>query len=130
MLLPKDKITEDLVVMLLSWRHSGFNVFCGPRIQPGEEKAKIYPLTCPKCSGEMKVISVIEDEEVIKKILKHLGLWEIKSRPPPKIEKSTKVVDPVIDCSDSQVPSSDEYLYYDVEFPVEDPDLSGEVSVA
>jgi len=28
---------------------------------------KIYevdPLTCPKCSGEMKVISVIEDEEV------------------------------------------------------------------
>jgi hypothetical protein len=38
---------------------------------------KIYevdPLTCPKCSGEMKVISIIEDEEVIKKILKHLGL--------------------------------------------------------
>jgi len=28
---------------------------------------KIYevdPLTCPKCSGEMKVISIIEDEEV------------------------------------------------------------------
>ena len=39
---------------------------------------KIYevdPLTCPKCSGKMKVISVIEDEDVIKKILKHLGLW-------------------------------------------------------
>jgi hypothetical protein len=33
---------------------------------------KIYevdPLTCPKCSGKMKVISVIEDEDVIKKIL-------------------------------------------------------------
>ena len=48
---------------------------------------KIYevdPLTCPKCSGVMKVISVIEDEEVIKKILKHLGLWGIKTRPPPK----------------------------------------------
>jgi hypothetical protein len=27
---------------------------------------------------------VIEDEEVIKKILKHLGLWERKARPPPK----------------------------------------------
>ena len=25
--------------MLLSWRHSGFNVFCGPRIQPGDEKS-------------------------------------------------------------------------------------------
>ena len=37
---------------------------------------KIYeidPLTCPKCSGEMKVISVIEDKDVIKKILKHLN---------------------------------------------------------
>jgi hypothetical protein len=48
---------------------------------------KIYeadPLICPKCSGEMKVISVIEDEEVIKKILRHLGLWDVKTRPPPK----------------------------------------------
>jgi endonuclease III len=48
---------------------------------------KIYevdPLTCPKCSGAMKIISVIEDEEVIKKILKHLGLWDRKARPPPK----------------------------------------------
>jgi len=25
----------------------------------------------------------IEDEEVIKKILKHLGLWEVKARLPP-----------------------------------------------
>ena len=93
---------------------------------------KIYevdPLTCPKCSGEMKVISVIEDQDVIKKILKHLGLWEREARPPPKIEKSSKLMDPVIDYSDSQVTSSDEYLYYDVEYPVEEPDLSGEVSI-
>lgn len=39
MLLSKGKITEDLVNMLLSWRYSGFNVFCGPRIKPGEEEA-------------------------------------------------------------------------------------------
>ena len=56
---------------------------------------KIYevgPLTCPKCQGEMRAISVIENEEVIRKILKHLGLWDInppylwrvKARPPPK----------------------------------------------
>jgi len=25
--------------MLMTWRHSGFNVFCGSRIQPGDEKA-------------------------------------------------------------------------------------------
>ena len=39
MLLSKGKITEDLVNMLMSWRHSGFNVYCGPRIQPGDEEA-------------------------------------------------------------------------------------------
>jgi hypothetical protein len=32
----------------------------------------------------MKILSFIEDPEVIKKILKHLGLWDIKARPPPK----------------------------------------------
>ena len=235
MLRAKEKITPELVDMNKTWRHSGFNVFCGPRIQPGDEKAmenlasyivrasfsqermtyirdeskvtyqskdgkeektfdalewlaamcshvpnkgeqmvryygyysnvsrgkrkiqdkddaipsileldgssrefrknwarliqKIYevdPLTCPKCSGKMKVISVIEDEDVIKKILKHLGLWEREARPPPK---PTKLADTIIDYSDSQVPLSDEYLYYDVQYPVEDPDLSGEVSI-
>ena len=174
------KITEELVKMVMGWRHSGFNVFCGSRIQPGsedamenlaryiirasfsqermtyipekskvvyrskdgkEEKAfdalewpaamcshvpnkgqqmvrylgfysnvakgkrkkndqdelipsilephglsgeykrnwarliqKIYevdPLTCPRCSGKMKVISIIECPEIIKKILRH-----------------------------------------------------------
>ena len=39
MLLSKSKITEDLVDMLMKWRHSGFNVFCGSRIQPGHEEA-------------------------------------------------------------------------------------------
>jgi hypothetical protein len=41
------------------------------------------PLTCPKCQGPMRVISFIEDPQVIKKILKHLGLWEVNPRPPP-----------------------------------------------
>ena len=34
---------------------------------------KIYevdPLTCPKCQGQMRIISFIENEEVLKKILK------------------------------------------------------------
>jgi hypothetical protein len=38
---------------------------------------KIYevdPLTCPKCQGVMRIISIIEDQEVIDKILSHLGL--------------------------------------------------------
>ena len=39
MLLSKGKITQGLVDMLMKWRHSGFNVFCGPRIQPNDEEA-------------------------------------------------------------------------------------------
>jgi len=50
---------------------------------------KIYetdPLCCPRCSGKMKVISVIEDQDVIKKILKHLadyGRLSLGLRPKP-----------------------------------------------
>ena len=45
-LLSKGKITEDLVDMLMKWRHSGFNVFCGSRIQPGMKRPwKTWPDT-------------------------------------------------------------------------------------
>ncbi len=224
MMLSKGKITQELVDMLMTWRHSGFNVFCGPRIQPGEEEAnenlaryiirasfsqermtyipeesrviyqskdgkeekvfdalewlaamcshvpnkgeqmvkyyghysnvsrgkrkkqnqdelipsilqphgsskqyrrnwsrliqKIYevnPLICPKCQGLMKILSFIESPEVIKKILKHLGLWEMKARPPPKSNTPPQNVH--IDYSDSQVPTSEYYLYVDAEYP-------------
>jgi hypothetical protein len=68
------------------------------------------------------LISVIEDEEVIKKILKHLGLWEIKTRPPPRANALPKH-EPFIDHSDSQLPvlarrlsgGSDKWLYVDPE---------------
>jgi hypothetical protein len=49
---------------------------------------KIYevdPLVCPKCQGKMRIISFIEDAQVIRDILKHLGIWLVRSRPPPKI---------------------------------------------
>ena len=48
---------------------------------------KIYetdPLVCPKCQGTMRIISSIEDQSVIRAILKHLGLWLVKSEPMPK----------------------------------------------
>jgi hypothetical protein len=226
MLLSKGKITQGLVDMLMKWRHSGFNVHCGRRIQPGDEQdmenlaryivrasfskermsylceeskvsyrskdgkeekifdalewlaamcshvpnkgeqmvryygfysnvsrgkrknqdqdglipsilepdgsskehrknwarliQKIYevdPLTCPKCSGTMKVISVIENEDVIKKILKHLGLWEVKARPPPKTNAPSSNIN--IDYSSSQIPISEEHLFHDPEYPIE-----------
>ena len=193
MLLNKGKITQEMIAMLATWRHSGFNVFCGNRISPDDDTAmenlaryiirasfsqermqyldqegtvvytskdgtttrnfpalewlaamcshipnrgeqmvryyghysnvsrgkrkkeglddaipcilepqgnvkafrkswsrliqKIYevdPLVCPKCLGIMRIISFIEDPSVIRDILKHLGLWLTKARPPPK----------------------------------------------
>lgn len=32
----------------------------------------------------MRVIAFIENEDVIKKNLKHLGLWEVKRKPMPR----------------------------------------------
>jgi hypothetical protein len=57
----------------------------------------------------MKILSFIEDEEIIKKILKHLGLWDVKQRPPPKASAPSPTVH--IDYSDSQVPPCEDYLY-------------------
>jgi hypothetical protein len=69
---------------------------------------KIYevdPLTCPKCQGSMKIISFIEQKEIIEKILKHLGLWHVKTRPPPRIHSPPAEL--YADYSDSQIPHRD-----------------------
>ena len=81
---------------------------------------KIYevdPLTCPKCSGKMKIISVIEDSEIVKKILKHLELWDQKARPPPKANSPPITPEYHIDYTDSQLPVSDNWLYVDPQYP-------------
>jgi hypothetical protein len=70
---------------------------------------KIYevaPLVCPKCQGAMRVISVIEDPLIIKKILKHLGLWETRNHDPPP-ENSSYIPELTYDDSDSQIPAYD-----------------------
>ena len=50
---------------------------------------KIYevdPLRCPHCGSEMHIIAWIEQSEVIRKIPRHLDLWERPQRsPPPKL---------------------------------------------
>ncbi len=193
MLLAKGKITQKMIGLLDKWRHTGFNVFAGPRILPrfeksmenlaryiirasfsqdrmtyhrdigqveykskdgaqtkvfdalewlaamcshvpnkGEQMARYYgyysnaargkrknagtddnipcilepeltdktfrktwsrliqkiyevdPLMCPKCASEMRVIAFIHDEDVIRKILTHLNLWDVKRKPSPR----------------------------------------------
>jgi hypothetical protein len=34
------------------------------------------PLRCPKCSREMRIVSLIDEEDVIERILGRLGLWQ------------------------------------------------------
>ncbi len=43
---------------------------------------EIDPLTCPVCGGTMKLISIIHERDIIRKILEHLNLWE-QDLPPP-----------------------------------------------
>ena len=45
----------------------------------------VDPLECPKCHGEMKIISFIVERKVIRRILVHLKLWDDpqRQRPPP-----------------------------------------------
>jgi len=44
---------------------------------------EIDPLICPKCGGQMRIVSFIEDHKVIDRIIKHLNLTFKAERPPP-----------------------------------------------
>ncbi len=66
MLLKENMISKELVENMNSWKIWDVDA-----------------LKCPKCGGRMKVISFIEQPSVIRRILKHLDLWE-DPRPPPQ----------------------------------------------
>jgi len=73
---------------------------------------KIYnvdPLLCPNCSGSMKVIAFIEDDEIIQKILKHLGLWETRNHDPPAAN-TMHIAELTYDDAYSQLPPIDNWL--------------------
>ena len=44
---------------------------------------EIDPLICPKCGGQMRIVSFIKDHKVIDKIIDHLKLTFKAERPPP-----------------------------------------------
>jgi len=80
---------------------------------------KIYevdPLTCAKCQGRMRVIAFINDQDVIRKILEHLNLWDVKRKPFPRAHA------PPIDgfplYNEPPAPSADKYLT-DPDYPAE-----------
>ena len=80
---------------------------------------KIYevdPLTCAKCQGRMRVIAFIHDQDVIRKILEHLNLWDVKQKPFPRAHAPPIDGFPLYD--EPPAPSADEYLT-DPDYPAE-----------
>lgn len=61
---------------------------------------EVDPLGCPKCKGPMRVIALIDDKAVIRKILTHLGLWAPPTAagrgPGPSTPDPPKLVAPIL----------------------------------
>ncbi len=62
----------------------------------------------------MHIISFIEELDIIEKILRHLGLWDIRNHDPPQPVTSDYIPDLVYDLSDErklhcvpQIPAAD-----------------------
>ena len=51
---------------------------------------EVYPLKCPYCTDEMKIISFINEPDVIRKILEHLDLWNTQGQPRLQPERRFK----------------------------------------
>ncbi len=64
----------------------------------------------------MRIISFIEDSEIIKKILKHLDLWDVKHKPPARANGPPTETFTIYDESSS--PSADDYII-DSDYPIE-----------
>ena len=65
------------------------------------------PLLCPKCRKEMRIVSLINERDVIERILRHMGLWEqgvrvLPARAPPEVAEW--VIEP---CYDDPFPDYD-----------------------
>jgi hypothetical protein len=72
---------------------------------------KIYhvdPLLCPKCLGSMRIISFIEDDPLVKKILEYLDLWDVNRKPPARANSPPTESFIIYDMSSS--PSADDYI--------------------
>ena len=56
----------------------------------------------------MRIIAFIEDEQLVKKILKHLGLWDVKHKPPARANGPP--TESFIIYDESSSPGADDYL--------------------
>jgi hypothetical protein len=67
MLLRKGKVTEEMVMLILSWRHSGFNLYCGPRIQPRDDEAmeNLARYIIRACFSQERMTYISEEAKVV-----------------------------------------------------------------
>ncbi len=72
---------------------------------------EVDPLVCPKCTGEMKIISFIYKRTVIKKFLTHLNIYDQSrnQRAPPM--PAPEYTDPVMELFDDGWPEYEEAVY-------------------
>ena len=76
----------------------------------------------------MRIISSIEDPSVIRAILKHLGLWLARARPPPKshdppvcLHSTVSQAAPyIMDDVHCQLLVNDDHLHRDTEYSWDD----------
>lgn len=65
---------------------------------------EVGPLKRPRSGACLRVISCITDRPVVRKILRHLGLWLANARPVPRVHCPPHVPDNLHDPSFSQLP--------------------------
>lgn len=59
---------------------------------------EVDPLACPECGGEMKIVSFIDEPQLIRRILEHLDLWcgRVPKGLPPPSEQEEKFAEPIV----------------------------------
>ena len=65
------------------------------------------PLLCPRCSKEMRIVSLIDEKAVIERILRHLGLWQQGVRVSPTTGPPESVDRVIESCFDDPFPNYD-----------------------
>jgi hypothetical protein len=81
-------ITDLIIDNMMGWHHSGFNLYCGKTLWPGDEE------------GIENLARYI--------IIKHLGLWGTRNHDPPG-ENPAQTVEWIYDDDYAQPPFADEW---------------------
>jgi hypothetical protein len=107
MLKAEGKISDAVIENMLSWRHSGFNVYCGPTIWPnneqGVEDLARYIIRACFSQERMTYLPAKETLDGQAQVIKHLGLWPTRNHDPPQSD------DTPIDTIETELTYDDTY---------------------